>query len=166
MRQHSGSIDHFSEPGQGTRVEILLPSALQKVHTSRKEEKIPTLPLQSSIEGSRVLLVEDESAVRKLVRKLLELHGCTVIEACSGREALDLWGDVCDEISVVVSDVVMPEGVSGWDLAKKLHAERPDLGILLTSGYNQRPEDHGLAEAENVAFLQKPYAAKALKRSH
>lgn len=163
LRQHSGVIDVSSEPGKGTEVEILFP-AVKGSARKRPEPAIKELPAEKqSISGSRVLLVEDESAVRKLVRKLLEMNGCSVIEARSGKEALELWPEISDEISVVVTDVVMPEGVSGWDLAKQLHRLRPELGILLTSGYNEKLVDHGLGDAPNIAFLQKPYEATKLK---
>ncbi len=116
-----------------------------------------------NIEGKTILLVEDEVAVRKLARKLLEVIGCEVIEAASGREALDRWPEIRDRVSLVVSDVVMPEGVSGWDLTRELHHRHPDLGILLTSGYSDLPSDHGLGGIPQIEFLQKPYGAGALK---
>jgi CheY-like chemotaxis protein len=117
------------------------------------------------LKGVKVLLVEDESAVRKLVRKLLELLGCTVTEAASGRHALDLWPSISGEIRLVVSDIVMPEEVSGWDLARELHGLHPELGILLTSGYGEVPADHGLGGIPRIAFLQKPYGVKTLKET-
>jgi len=120
---------------------------------------------QESIKGTSILLVGDEDAVRKLVRKLLEMLGCEVVEAASGRQALDLWPEVSEKISLVVTDIVMPEGISGWDLARELHSTHPDLGILLTGGYNERPEDHGLGDEKQIAFLQKLYEAKMLKRT-
>lgn len=107
-----------------------------------------------------VLLVEDEAAVRKLVRKLLELLGCNVTEAASGRQALDLWPSLSSTIRLVVSDIVMPEGISGWDLARELHDLHPALGILLTSGFGGVPADHGLGEISQIAFLQKPYGSR------
>jgi hypothetical protein len=164
VRQHHGTIDISSEPGKGTEIEILFPTLSKSA--SKPPESAPkpeTKTEHQSIRGSKVLLVEDESAVRKLVRKLLEMHGCSVIEARSGKQALDIWPEVCHEISVVVSDIVMPEGVSGWDLARQLHEQHPDLGILLTSGYNEKPEDHGLGNEPQIAFLQKPYEAVKLK---
>ncbi|MEM7601287.1 MAG: ATP-binding protein, partial [Verrucomicrobiota bacterium] len=167
IRQHSGAIDISSEIGEGTSVEILFPAT----EATTIEKELSKIPLQlepaeeQSIDGATVLLVEDESAVRKLVKKLLEMHGCTVIEAASGRKALELWPSINQDLSVVVSDVVMPEGVSGWDLARKIRERRPDLGILLTSGYNEKPEDHGFEGASNFAFLQKPYEANRLKRN-
>lgn len=166
VRQHSGVIDISSEPGRGTKVEILFPA----VKTSAADRTKPSPPEsianeKRSIRGSRVFPVEDESAVRKLVKKLLEMQGCTVIEASSGKQALEIWPEVCDEVSVVVSDIIMPEGVSGWDLAKQLYQQRPELGILLTGGYNEKPEDHGLGNTPNIAFLQKPYEATKLQNN-
>lgn len=101
--------------------------------------------------------------MRKLVRKLLEMLGCSVIEAPSGREALNLWSGISDQVALVVSDIVMPEGVSGWDLAKELHHHHPALGILLTSGYDELPEEHGLHKSPRIAYLQKPYEVRTLK---
>lgn len=118
-----------------------------------------------NLKGVGVLLVEDEAAVRKLVRKLLELLGCSVVEAASGRQALDLWPSLSGTIRLVVSDIVMPEGVSGWDLARELHSQHPELGILLTSGFGGVPADHGLGEIPQIAFLQKPYGVNALKET-
>lgn len=164
VRQHQGIIDISSEPGEGTEIEILFPTASEATAKSPSKSPKPEPGTeQQCIRGSKVLLVEDESAVRKLVRKLLEMHGCTVIEAQSGKQALDIWPDVCEEISVVVSDIIMPEGISGWDLARQLHERHPDLGILLTSGYHEKPEDHGLGNQPQIAFLQKPYEATKLK---
>lgn len=117
------------------------------------------------LRGAKVLLVEDQMAVRKLVRKLLEVLGCVVTEVASGREALELWPDIQEEISLVLSDVVMPGGVSGWDLARDLHHRHPDLAILLTSGHTAELERHGLNDLPEVAFLQKPYGVDTLRDS-
>ena len=162
IRDHNGHIDVTSKRGRGTTFEVIIPA----VQATPK----PTSTFQSdhgkdSLKGCKVLLVEDESAVRKLVRKLLEMLGCQVIEAASGKKALELWPLIGNDISVVVTDVVMPEGVSGWDLAKYLHSRHPNLGILLTSGYNEGPEDHGLGDEPTIAFLQKPYESTNLKKT-
>jgi len=158
------------------REEIL--ERFQKSAATRSEKDLPTaapaaehhappsrhLALEEAgLKGATILLVEDEVAVRKLVRKLLEMLGCSVIEAASGREALDLWSGISDQVALVVSDIVMPEGVSGWDLAKELHHRHPALGILLTSGYDELPEEHGLHNSPQIAFLQKPYEVRTLK---
>ena len=160
IRDHKGHIDVTSKRGRGTTFEIIIPVVQanpKPVRTFQNSED------KGSLGGCKVLLVEDESAVRKLVRKLLEMLGCQVVEAASGKQALELWPEIEGKISIVVTDVIMPEGVSGWDLAKELHSRHPDLGILLTSGYNERPEDHGLGDEPSIAFLQKPYESTHLK---
>ncbi|MEM7699663.1 MAG: ATP-binding protein, partial [Verrucomicrobiota bacterium] len=161
INQQGGQLTVESDPGSGTRFEILLPTTVERPEGLTKS----TLESRgkASLDGTTVLLVEDESSVRRLVRKLLEMLGCTVVEAASGREALDIWPKVSDNIGLVVSDIVMPEGVSGWELAKELHELKPQMGILLTSGYLMRPEEHDLADDPKVAFLQKPYESKNLK---
>lgn len=168
VSDHNGHIDVTSKRGKGTTFEILIPAVVSNSSPSpsskSKQESREELG-KGRLANCKVLLVEDESAVRKLVRKLLEMLGCQVIEAASGKQALELWPSVSDSVSVVITDVVMPEGVSGWDLAKELHGRDPDLGILLTSGYNERPEDHGLADEASIAFLQKPYEASNLEKT-
>ena len=162
IREHGGQIDVSSQVGEGTNFEILLPAMLGLQSLPEIEKK--KCKIKDSLKNTTILLVEDEDGVRKLVRKLLEMLGCDVIETSSGHDALNLWPEIQRKVSLVVTDVVMPGGVSGWDLAKKLHSTHPDLGILLTSGYNERPEDHGLGAEKQIAFLQKPYEAMDLKR--
>ncbi len=145
------------------------PAATERIVTStsptRDGDSRRSRLAPQNLKGVEVLLVEDEAAVRKLVRKLLELLGCNVTEAASGRQALDLWPSLSSTIRLVVSDIVMPEGISGWDLARELHDLHPELGILLTSGFGGVPADHGLGEISQIAFLQKPYGVKALKEN-
>lgn len=170
MRRHGGAIDVSSEEGRGTEFELLFPvkaaDALQSPSTSktgRERESSRLSTLRSDLGGIHVLLVEDENSVRKLVRKLLEMIGCKVTESTSGKDALERWPSLADDISIVVSDVMMPGGVSGWELARQIHERNPQLGILLTSGYDERPEDHGLEGVAEVSFLQKPYDVSRLK---
>lgn len=163
-----GSIRVSEGSGPGNRICLSLPASSGQISRSPKR-RLPGLlsceNQQSSLEGATILLVEDEMAVRKLVRKLLEVLGCSVIEAVTGREALEMWPEIRGEVSLVVSDIVMPEGVSGWDLARELHDRHPDLGILLTSGYGDRPKDHGLGDIPMIGFLQKPYTVEVLRES-
>jgi nitrogen-specific signal transduction histidine kinase/CheY-like chemotaxis protein len=163
-----GQIEQPDPAGAGHQIRLLFPAADRVAEPERTGTRhhAPSRPGSLvNIEGKTILLVEDEVAVRKLARKLLEVIGCEVIEAASGREALDRWPEIRDRVSLVVSDVVMPEGVSGWDLTHELHHRHPDLGILLTSGYSDLPSDHGLGGIPQIEFLQKPYGAGALKAS-
>lgn len=170
IAEHGGRIEVGAPSGPGNRLHLLFPAhegAPQTCTTdSGGSQRAACEPLaEARLRGTTILLVEDEMAVRKLVRKLLEVLGCSVIEAVSGREALDLWPEIRDHVSLVVSDIVMPEGVSGWDLARELHHRHPDLGILLTSGYSDLPEDHGLGGIPRIGFLQKPYGVNSLRES-
>ena len=163
-----GSIGLAEGKGPGNRICISIPVASGQLSRSSRHRRSASFACGDSVsplEGATILLVEDEMAVRKLVRKLLEVLGCSVIEAVTGREALEMWPEIREEVSLVVSDIVMPEGVSGWDLARELHHRHPDLGILLTSGYGDRPVDHGLGDIPVIGFLQKPYTVDVLRES-
>jgi len=187
VEKNRGKILVESAVGKGTRFELRFPTAKPEtcsasvggevetpVPTADRErapsEPVAAVPIrlrkdrlgEDSIRGETVLLVEDDSSVRKLVRRLLEMNGCLVIEASSGREAMDRWPEIRDRVSLVVTDVIMPGGVSGWDLARSLHEDRPELGILLTSGYTEHSDEH-LKDSKQVKFLQKPYEASKLR---
>lgn len=163
---HGGFVESCGDPTKTNRLRLLFP-----VNEAEPDAQIPQPASQRSsaslletrVRGLTILLVEDENAVRKLVRKLLEVLGCSVIEAISGREALDLWPKIRDQVSLVVSDIVMPDGVSGWDLARELHHRHPSLAILLTSGHGELPRDHGLGGIPQIGFLQKPYGVNTLR---
>lgn len=168
VAEWGGTIRVSEGNGPGNRICLSLPVAPGQIPTSPKRPISGLLSRNArhpSLEGATILLVEDEMAVRKLVRKLLEVLGCSVIEAVTGREALEMWPEIRGEVSLVVSDIVMPDGVSGWDLARELHDRHPDLGILLTSGYGDRPKDHGLGDIPTIGFLQKPYTVDILRES-
>ena len=108
--------------------------------------------------AARILVVEDEQAVRGLVRQLLELAGYDVIEAVSAEAALDL--DVA-EVDVLLTDVVMP-GISGPEVAARLLERNPHLKILFVSGYTDDLVLRDGISSGTTAFLQKPFTAKEL----
>jgi CheY-like chemotaxis protein len=116
-----------------------------------------------------VLFVEDEPALRKLARKVLERLGYRVFEAGSGPEAVEIWNEHGSTIDVLVTDIVMPAGITGHDLAAKLRAERASLKVLFMSGYSGQAlqEEHELEGP--ASFLSKPYTpqslAEAIRRS-
>jgi CheY-like chemotaxis protein len=108
------------------------------------------------------LLVEDEEPVRQVVRSILEGLGYRVFEAESGASALAVWRQRRDEIALLLTDVVMPEGLTGLELAEKLWAEAPNLPVVLTSGYSPQMAGQQRGLGEGVPFLQKPYPPEKL----
>ena len=111
-----------------------------------------------------ILLVEDDAGVRMVTRLLLESHGYKVCEASSAPEALALWPSREKDVALLLSDIVMPGGLSGRELAEQLRARKPSLRIVLMSGYSadvigKETEFYGKATAQ---FLKKPCPANLL----
>jgi len=84
----------------------------------------------------RILLVEDDADVRMVMRNELETSGYQIWEAANGLEALNVWKTNASQIDLLLTDIVMPGGLNGWDLADRLKEERPSLKVILVSGYN------------------------------
>jgi CheY-like chemotaxis protein len=101
--------------------------------------------------------VEDEQAVRLLVGNSLQRCGYTVLLAVSGIAALDVWKKHRDEIQLLLTDMVLPDGMMGRELAETLKSEKPQLKVVFTSGYSANVIGKGTSLVEGVNFLQKPY---------
>jgi two-component system, cell cycle sensor histidine kinase and response regulator CckA len=112
-----------------------------------------------------ILLVEDEWAVRMLARQILEYQGYRVLDAASGREALPIWNQHAPHIDLLLTDLVMPDGLNGLQLADQLLAHKPSLRIVLTSGCSEENLGRELAARTGMAFLQKPYRADLLAQA-
>jgi CheY-like chemotaxis protein len=108
-------------------------------------------------EKAIILVVEDEPSLRLLVRKVLERSGFAVLEAASGLAALELWDRDKPPIDLLLTDMVMPDGMSGRQLAERLKADNPALKVLYTSGYSTDLLGKDLELQEGTNFLQKPY---------
>jgi CheY-like chemotaxis protein len=111
---------------------------------------------------SKILVVEDEPSLRLLVRKVLERSGFEVLEASSGVAALELWDKDKPQIDLLLTDMVMPDGMSGRQLAERLRADNPALRVLYTSGYSTDLLGKDLELEEGLNFLQKPYPPSKL----
>lgn len=156
IRQAGGHILVESEPGSGTTFKILLP------RESTGTVSVPP-PAMSSPSGGHetILFVEDEAIVRTVGVRILRETGYTVIEAKGGADALRVASEHAGTIHLLLSDVVMPQ-MSGIDLARRLRETRPDLKVLLTSGYTEHTIlEHGAPDMTS-AFLQKPYVLESL----
>jgi CheY-like chemotaxis protein len=110
-----------------------------------------------------ILLVEDELGVRKLVTTCLERCGYRVLTACDGREAMELWQSHQNEIDLLFTDIVMPGGISGRQLAERLRADKPNLMVLFTTGYSLDVFE-GSALEPRQALLPKPYELGTLAK--
>jgi len=124
-----------------------------------KEQKrsVDSAPVKHTI-----LVVEDEPTLRALVRKVLERGGYEVIEAPTGLAALELWSEKKPHVDLLLTDMVMPDGISGWQLAEKLKAENPKLKVIYTTGYSPDLMGKDFVIKEGVNFLQKPYPPQNL----
>ena len=157
VRQSGGHIDVRSAPGRGTTIEILLPQIAATVPAKAELTLDTALPRGTET----VLIVEDEEAVRLIVRRVLENQGYAIIEACDGNDALRICTSRGDAIDLVLSDVIMP-GMGGRELASALAATRPALPILFMSGYND--EDELATDGETEGVLAKPFTSETLAR--
>ena len=153
VKQHQGWIEVESQPGKGACFHITLP------FTEKPEEKPAELaPLPKTPDGKEIILVvEDEEALRELVREILEGHGYQVLEAANGVEALRIWEAQGRKVDLVLSDMVMPEGMSGRELAEQLHQADPRLPVILTSGYSQDMIERDKELDGRIKFFSKPY---------
>jgi len=159
VSQSGGGIRISSEPGSGTRVSVLLPRANGEVVESAR-----TTPVVSHGYGQTILLVEDEAPVRGVIRRTLERNGYNVLEARHGADALLVWERDSSAISLVITDIVMPE-LGGRELAGRLRADRPEIPILFLSGYAGGAGGAGaLPLSAGEPFLHKPFAGNELLR--
>jgi PAS domain S-box-containing protein len=160
VKQSSGFIWVYSEPGMGTTFKIYLP----RVRRESGKRPLSPVPVELPARGSEtLLLVEDESAVRKSEREFLELRGYRVLEAADGQEALRVARDYPETIHLAITDVVMPQ-MGGAKLAEHLLLERPQMKVLFVSGYAESTVlQHGSIDLTD-RFLQKPFTLKSLTR--
>ncbi len=161
VKQHDGFIWPYSEPGMGTTMKIYLPAAPESARASREVEPEPVLEMPQAIESALVLVVEDEPAIRELVRRTLEGAGLEVIEAENGQQALDIFALGGEPPKLVLSDVIMPV-LNGRELSDALADIHPHVPVLFMSGYTG---DDVLARSllpDTAPFIQKPFAPEEL----
>jgi nitrogen-specific signal transduction histidine kinase/CheY-like chemotaxis protein len=155
VKQHQGWLEVDSKVGSGSTFMVYLPAKAESVRPAEIHgASFPTL------RGSgTVLLVEDEDIVRRPIGTYLRKLGYQVIEAANGNQALALWRDHRDEIDLLYTDMVMPEGVTGLELAERLVIEKPTLRIIISSGYSTEFSAHGVTTEAGFIYLPKPSAS-------
>ena len=154
VEEHAGWIEVTSALGRGTTFRIFLPVCAQT-------NSAPSNPFPPKIPGAKghetILLVEDEPALRRLAVAMLRRQGYQVYEAASGLEALSRWEEHGPEIDLLFTDMVMPGGLSGRDLARQLREKKRDLKIIYTTGYSKDAIGQNFGLIEGLNFLAKPY---------
>jgi len=158
VKQHQGWIKVDNQPGAGVTFRIFLPaSTVVATETAKKGEKPKPLGGNETI-----LLVEDEAGVRKLTGTLLERYGYNVMAAANGPEALDLCRAEGRKVALLLTDLVMPGGMSGQELARKMQVAEPNLKIIFISGYSAEIAGRELQLRNGENFIQKPFAVDHL----
>ena len=157
IRQCGGAVEIRSAPGEGSTISLYLPAA--------ETAEAPPPPMEApqpevALDGLRILLVEDDDAVRAVTESLLDELGCRVETAVNGVEALRRLGQDA-AFDLVLSDIVMPGGVSGVDLARRMKAIHPGLPVVLATGYSGETLDDP-DEADAWPILRKPFRAEQL----
>jgi CheY-like chemotaxis protein len=109
-----------------------------------------------------ILLVEDEKPVRELVSRVLQKLGYNILQAGNGIEAVEVWRQHKQQISLLFTDLVMPDNMNGRELAETLRADRPALKVIFTSGYSADIVGKDFKLEPELNFLQKPYQPQAL----
>jgi two-component system, cell cycle sensor histidine kinase and response regulator CckA len=152
VKQSRGSISVYSEPGRGSRFQMLFPAAAVALEPARPA------PASTPRPGSEtIVLAEDEPGVRKYVREVLERRGYLVLEATNGKAAMEAALRHQGRIGLLLTDVVMPE-VGGMELAAQFAAAFPEVPVLFMSGYNERLRRREM----ELNFIQKPFTPAIL----
>jgi two-component system cell cycle sensor histidine kinase/response regulator CckA len=157
VTQHHGWIDVQSESGSGTVFQVYLP-ALDHPPLKTKLH----LPPLSHGNGERILLLEDDEAVRAMARLVLEQFGYCVVEAATAPAAMERWEKYNGNFELLVTDLILPGGMSGANVAQRLRSAHPKLKIIYTSGYTSDVVARHLSIGNRDVILQKPFSADAL----
>ncbi len=153
VQQHHGWINVDSEVDQGTTIRIYLP---HRQPLARVKSADPT---STAMPGGKetVLVVEDDSAVRAVLKRSLSRLGYRVLSASDGNEALAVWRGHRNEIDLVLTDMVMPGGMNGIELGEKLLDENPKIKVVYMSGYSAEVASKDFPLEDGVNFLHKPF---------
>jgi len=158
VKQHEGWINVYCEPGQGSVFRVYFPASLGSKEVVAGEE-ISLNGLQGR--GARILLVEDEEMLREFAVRVLRENGYAVFSAENAEEALDLFEREKGNFHLVFSDSVLPDK-AGIELVDQLLSRKPDLKVLMTSGYLDKKSRWSIIQERGFTFLQKPYTLTAL----
>jgi PAS domain S-box-containing protein len=162
VQQHQGWINVASRPQAGASFQIYFPRLLTCPAPAGGPAGAPASPVGG---GETILLVEDDDALRISVQKFLSQLGYQLFTAATGAVALHVWAEHRRQIQLVLTDLVMPGGMSGKELAERLRREAPELKIIYVSGYSAEMAAGDAVLAGGAGFLAKPFASAALAQA-
>jgi CheY-like chemotaxis protein len=160
VKRHDGWIEIDSRVGEGTTFRLYLPLAKS---TGIAPTSSPT-PLALPRGKETILLAEDDRSVRELVVNVLQRSGYHVVQATTGQQALEAWQAHHAEIDLLLTDLVMPEGLTGLELAQRLRQEKPGLKVVIMSGYLLDQPLETLPAREKILYLSKPFESATLAK--
>ncbi len=160
VKQHGGWIEVESQVGRGTTFHVHFPIA----DGTQSEAATPVCSVNEGTgkHGGTILVVEDEEMLRLFVTEVLESFGYTVLSAANGAQALEIWEKEKDNIDLLLTDIVMPESISGRQLARLLLQDNSQLKVIYTSGYSPELIGTEFETETGHAFLPKPYHSNRL----
>lgn len=158
VKQHRGWVESESEVGRGTTINIFFPLAETAEDVDADDE--PAVPGLMGTET--ILAVEDEPQLLRMVERTFQKHGYTVHTAENGIAARELWAKHRDQINLFFTDIVLPRGVSGWDLADEFSLVEQNLPIVYTSGYSPEFDAKGSILERGVNYIPKPFNQREL----
>ena len=157
VKQHRGWVKVSSKVGSGSIFSVFLPAR------AAPDAAEPGVAVERAPRGKEtILLVEDENAVRRMACLCLQKFGYRVIEASDGRQAISVWDGCGPQIDLLFSDMVMPGGITGLDLAERFRQTKPGLKVIITSGYSVDLRKAGVSGESGFVYLAKPYEMRNL----
>ena len=163
MKAHGGAILVESEVGRGSSISVLFPvpsKTIEEIPTLRKP--IPMVPVRRAVNRKLILVIEDEELVRDLIVRMVEHLGYGSCAAVNGIHGVELFQKNCDQIDLVLLDLTMPE-IDGTEVLRKLRVIKPDVRVIIMSGFNKDQTISRFEDDQPNGFVQKPYTTSELR---